>query len=568
MALFGFRGKNKKVSCARCNTPVSETDAKHFQGRMYCSGCYAKIHDSSQSNRQTTSSPSGQNSNAAKHPAIRDIEAALEAVKIKYRTQHVGKQWEVVLGISGKANSYQIKFICKDGSKNDVAMRVFTLARYPDEHKRDAYPLLASLQRKYRFIKFTLDKAGDINLEYDMPSCTESTGKSAVEMVVRTMKIVDEVYPEIMRSVWGQTQNTAGADQVGNGKRCPVCGDAKEPENRFCRTCFSKVLKQIRSRDYMMGKIPAVELLDVDTYRTSMAEFDDGSCPYCGTRGNFRGRVCDSCSTRYMDQIMQRAIDAKENASLLRVRMELFRHIKSDFPELKISDVSLGPTPSGGAYAVRREFGRDIFIGEYDENYREINHTRGRAGASKAAEKTIELPTEQIQKLQDAINKNYPGLTAYVRDMNLPEHLAAKYKPDMIIREKTYVDATARIGGMATTHRYVIMSNHLANFGMFEHGANWQLHVARRDSHFKVLGSHTYRGKTAIFLLHLPDDDSWKLFRNVDCNLDEDLLKSCIERFEAKCTLPPIPELAERDWLDRCDFPVGMDANGNFWDLE
>lgn len=30
----------------------------------------------------------------------------------------------------------------------------------------------------------------------------------------------------------------------------------------------------------------------------------------------------------------------------------------------------------------------------------------------------------------------------------------------------------------------------------------------------------------------------------------------------------PIPELATDKWLDRCKFPLGMDDNGNFFELE
>ena len=173
-----------------------------------------------------------------------------------------------------------------------------------------------------------------------------------------------------------------------------------------------------------------------------------------------------------------------------------------------------------------------------------------------------------LQALQNAMNQIYPGLTMFVRDANLPEHIAAAYQPGMILREKAFVDASARVMGMVTTHRYAILSNHMANLSQFEHGTNWGLHVANCGSRFKVLGTHTHCGKTAIFLLHLPDDDSWTLFRNAEIDLDKQLLADCIQRFEGKCLFPPVPELATEQWLDRCRFPVGLDDSGNPFPLE
>ena len=173
-----------------------------------------------------------------------------------------------------------------------------------------------------------------------------------------------------------------------------------------------------------------------------------------------------------------------------------------------------------------------------------------------------------LQKMQEMINKNYPGMMMFARDVDLPQRLIEKYSPGMIILERGFVDATARVGGMVTNCRYCILSNHMANLGMFEQGTTWQLHVAQHHSRFKVLGVHNCQGRTAIFLLHLPQDESWKLYKTVEINLDQELLKNCIRRFEFKCVKPPIPEVTDARWLDRCRFPVGMSENGNFWPLE
>ena len=172
------------------------------------------------------------------------------------------------------------------------------------------------------------------------------------------------------------------------------------------------------------------------------------------------------------------------------------------------------------------------------------------------------------EQIQATINSIYPGIALFARDVNLPEDLARRYTPGLIIREKAFTDASSRFMGMVTTHRYVILSNHMANLAQFEHGTNWGLHVAQKDAHFKVLGLHTHAGKTGIFLLHLPDDESWKLWRQAEFSIDGKLYQKAVERFDAKCKEAPVPELATPQWLGRCAFPVGMSDDGQFWPLE
>lgn len=98
----------------------------------------------------------------------------------------------------------------------------------------------------------------------------------------------------------------------------------------------------------------------------------------------------------------------------------------------------------------------------------------------------------------------YPGITLFARDVNLQPGLAEKYKAGMIIREKGFTDATIRFGGMATSHRYVILSNHMASFAALEEGTDWGLHVANKDAHFKVLGKAEYKGKPAFSFCIFP----------------------------------------------------------------
>ena len=192
---------------------------------------------------------------------------------------------------------------------------------------------------------------------------------------------------------------------------------------------------------------------------------------------------------------------------------------------------------------------------------------RAREAAEKDADPAKSLPFDKAD-LEQMLNETLPGLTMYVRDVNLPPACAEQYKPGRIILERGFTDASCRVMGMVTTHRYAILSNHMANLGAFEHGTNWGLFVANRNAHFKVLDVYEYRGRTQILLLHLPDDDRWSHFENITFSIEEQLIDTSRQRFENKAFLQPIPELAKEDWLARCAFPLGMDDAGNLFPTE
>jgi hypothetical protein len=94
------------------------------------------------------------------------------------------------------------------------------------------------------------------------------------------------------------------------------------------------------------------------------------------------------------------------------------------------------------------------------------------------------------------------------------------------------------------------------------------LHIAKSGSRFKVLENYEYKGKTLILLLHLTDDEGWEVFKNNIMDIDSDIVSSSIERFKDKSFKEPVPELSSKDWLDRCEFPVGIDESGNCFVVE
>ena len=46
------------------------------------------------------------------------------------------------------------------------------------------------------------------------------------------------------------------------------------------------------------------------------------------------------------------------------------------------------------------------------------------------------------------------------------------------------------------------------------------------------------------------------------------MVEDCRKRFENKSVQEPIPELATKDWLKRCSFPLGMAEQGELFDVD
>ncbi|MBR2640273.1 MAG: hypothetical protein IKD39_06865 [Oscillospiraceae bacterium] len=194
------------------------------------------------------------------------------------------------------------------------------------------------------------------------------------------------------------------------------------------------------------------------------------------------------------------------------------------------------------------------------------------------------IDLKYISQMEKAINETYPDIALLVRDVNLSLEIENLYENGKIIREKAFVDASYRVGGMGTSHRYIIFSNHMANLSRMGTEANWGLCVANRNSHFKVLGKIKSTDKTAIVLLHLPDDEKWKFFEAAKLNIrynekfekfkdltfsiENRLFEEAKKEFEKMRLMPPFEELAKEDWLKRCEFPIGVSDDGEPFELE
>ena len=92
------------------------------------------------------------------------------------------------------------------------------------------------------------------------------------------------------------------------------------------------------------------------------------------------------------------------------------------------------------------------------------------------------------------------------------------------------------------------------------------MHTAARDSKFKVLDVFEFNGKTQILLLHLIDNLE-DFFIDND-TIDEEYVALARNIFVESFEKEVIEEVNSEEWLERCSFPIGMDNEGNIWNLD
>ena len=82
-----------------------------------------------------------------------------------------------------------------------VAFRT-QLESCPAEKTSDMLVVCNSLNMRYRWLKFYLDKDNDIMIEDDAIITTETAGDECFELLIRTAGIIKEVKPFILKAIY------------------------------------------------------------------------------------------------------------------------------------------------------------------------------------------------------------------------------------------------------------------------------------------------------------------------------------------------------------------------------
>jgi hypothetical protein len=172
-----------------------------------------------------------------------------------------------------------------------------------------------------------------------------------------------------------------------------------------------------------------------------------------------------------------------------------------------------------------------------------------------------------LENSEEIINWTYPGAVLYYKDCDLTPSVAEKFTKYKLIRNGYFLDVSCRGGGLKFNTRFLIASSKAAKlYEINPDNERFGHFCININSYFKVLDIYKIGDKTQIFLLHIPAK-GLHYFENVSSNLDEDIIQKARQSFDTRIQQEPLADLLEPFWVERTNFPVGMDGYNRFYPL-
>lgn len=155
---------------------------------------------------------------------------------------------------------------------------------------------------------------------------------------------------------------------------------------------------------------------------------------------------------------------------------------------------------------------------------------------------------------------------AFYRDTTLAPHVLALYQVGILFREPTFCDTTFKFGGFAAPHRYLIISANARCIDSLSEHPEWGLCIWETGRIFKVIGVHGGSGYTQVTLLEIPEELREDFTTERLTEMERIFARQAADQFEAALEVPALLEHRTRLWLDRLEFPVGVDDRGGFFE--
>lgn len=149
------------------------------------------------------------NSHSYKYKTTGLITKAFDRHSIKYRvannddTEVIGASFLVDGGPTQTLNFIVIN------DKEGVGARIFRLVTsVPSEKRIRVLEVCNLLNNEVRYLRFSLDADGDINVEYDIPAnaSDDCIGEMAFEILARTISILDAEYAVFMKAIYSDEE--------------------------------------------------------------------------------------------------------------------------------------------------------------------------------------------------------------------------------------------------------------------------------------------------------------------------------------------------------------------------
>ena len=172
------------------------------------------------------------------------------------------------------------------------------------------------------------------------------------------------------------------------------------------------------------------------------------------------------------------------------------------------------------------------------------------------------------EKIEQAYQSTFSGLTMYYRDCELTEHLISAYKIDQIIQERGFADVSNHAEGLSKNVRFAIASNAASNLGEINPDvAKYGFHIITSGAYFKVLDIYKIGNKTQIMLMHF-NENYLDVFNTTKSNIEDKIVLVGKKSLEIKIKMQPNAILNNEEWTERTKSPIGMTDSGAFFQIK
>ena len=129
--------------------------------------------------------------------------AKMDAIGWKYRDVRELEDGKVHVGcgFNGKAATVNFSvFFDQDG--HSVSLRVLRFFPVPIDKRLQILEDINKTNKEYRWIKYYINDENDVNVQADAIINAENSGEIVVELIARTIRIIDNTYPTFMHTIW------------------------------------------------------------------------------------------------------------------------------------------------------------------------------------------------------------------------------------------------------------------------------------------------------------------------------------------------------------------------------
>ena len=127
----------------------------------------------------------------------------MDSMGWKYRDPHTLENGNIHIDTSFNGKQTTINFsIFFDQDGHSATVRVVRLFPAPIDKKLQLLEDINNCNKQYRWVKYYIDDDNDVNLQIDAVISPETSGEVIVELISRTVSIIDETYPVFMHTIW------------------------------------------------------------------------------------------------------------------------------------------------------------------------------------------------------------------------------------------------------------------------------------------------------------------------------------------------------------------------------